>query len=164
MNEDVIRKLMDSLAKFRRLKRGQKQTTGLKPSDMMLLMKMFEMSAAGEELSVSNLSLAMGVSKPFVTNALNGLMKEGLVERETDQTDRRMVMITVTQKGKEQMEKAKQHFMSGIRGLAEQLGEERSLLLAELLGEAYVYLEKFHRFEEQEQDQEQDLSKEGHTC
>ena len=144
MREDVTKKLMDAFALFGRLKRGKKNTSALKPSDMMLLMKMVAMTVSGEDLSVSALSKAMGVSKPFVTNSLNPLVAAGFVERKSDENDRRMVMINVTPTGMEKFEKAKEQYTAGMDGLVERLGEERSLLLAELLGESYKYLADFH--------------------
>ena len=145
MSEDVTKRLMAAFSQFGRLNRGKKHTSVLKPSDMMLLIKMIEMTRSGEDLSVSALSAALGVSKPFVTKSLNPLAKEGFVERKSHENDRRMVMICVTPKGVDKIEKAQRQFTAAIDGLVKQIGEERSLLLAELLGESYIYLENFHQ-------------------
>jgi len=145
LKEEVAKKLMEAIGQFRRMKRGHKHNPGeLKPSDMMMLTKMVEMKAAGEEMSVSNLSAAMCVSKPFVTNALNAFVEAGIVERIADASDRRMVMLSVTPKGEALIEKSWKEFMAAINGLVEHLGEEKSILLTELMGETYNFLIGFH--------------------
>jgi len=148
MSELASKKLMDAMAQFRRLKRGKKNSALLKPSDMMFLMKMIEMESAGDEISGSSLSTALGVSKPFVTKCINDFVRAGIVERMAEGHDRRIVSVSITPKGKEIIELAHKQFMAAIDGLVQKLGEERSLLLAELMEESYSFLETFHEVEQ----------------
>ena len=147
LNEEVSMKLMAAINQFRRLRKGHKHNTELKPSDMMMLMKMTEMCEAGEEVSVSSLSAALGVSRPFVTNALNSIVNDGFVERKVDESDRRLVHLSVSPKGVEIIERSKKEFMSAIDGLVKHLGEEKSVVLADLMGETYTYLAAYHGVE-----------------
>jgi len=147
MENEISKRLMHAMSQFRRLKRGHKHTSQLKPSDMMLLTKMLEMDAAGEELSASTLSAAMEVSRPFVTNSIHAFVEAGIVERTTDQSDRRSAVLSITPKGKELIEDAKKEFMASIDGLVAHLGSEKSQMLADLMCETYQYLAHVHEEE-----------------
>jgi DNA-binding MarR family transcriptional regulator len=50
-------------------------------------------------LSTSGLAAALGISAPAVTQLTDRLMRKNLIERQTVKTDRRAVIVAVTEKG-----------------------------------------------------------------
>lgn len=87
--------------------------------------------AREERLKVTDIAACLGVTLSAITGLINRLYKLGLVTRDPDDADRRIVWIKLTPKGQE---------------LIDQLNEKRALKLAELLRE--MPEEDFRKFEE----------------
>lgn len=90
-------------------------------------------------MKVSEISRLMHVTSPAVTQFLKGLEADGLVERRSDQADRRAVGIVLTEQGMDVAQRAESGFSAVFGGLAEHLGEEQSNQLADLLMKAFQY-------------------------
>src|SRR5690606_20712338 len=89
---------------------------------------------------ISELSKVMRVTSPTVTQLVNGLEDRGLVERSIDPDDRRSIRVTLTQEGEAVIQKAADTFFAEFSSLVSHLGEEKSLLLIELLTESFDFL------------------------
>lgn len=90
-------------------------------------------------LSVSEVSKVLHVTSPGVTQMVNVLEGDGLVERCADPTDRRAIRLRLTPSGLVVAEQAGREYHEMYRGLAEYLGEEQSDQLATLLGRVRQY-------------------------
>ena len=79
-------------------------------------------------LSMTALGARLYISKPYMTSLVDALIKDGLVERKSDLKDRRVINITITQKGIDQLKNAKslyeKSFKEIISGLSMQDLEE----------------------------------------
>jgi len=93
---------------------------------------------------VSELGSLLRVRTPSVTQMINGLEARGLVEREPDPEDRRVVRVRLTDEGLRVTRGAEGSMRKEMEGLIERLGEERTRLLVELLGEVIQYFEEKH--------------------
>ncbi|RFA26625.1 MarR family transcriptional regulator [Alkalilimnicola ehrlichii] len=71
---------------------------GLSEGRFVLL---FLLDAAGEGLAPNRLAEQAGVTRATVTGLLDGLEREGLIERQGDTRDRRALRIQLTHKGKQ---------------------------------------------------------------
>jgi DNA-binding MarR family transcriptional regulator len=91
------------------------------------------------DMKVSEISKRLQVTPPTITQALNSLEANGLIERQIDKTDRRMVSVRLTRKGEMVTQQAEEAFSASINGLIEYLGEEESNQLADLLSKAFRY-------------------------
>ena len=90
-------------------------------------------------LKVSDISKMLHVTAPAVTQMLKNLEASGLVERNPDPTDRRVVYVTLTARGEETIKQAKKGLVVPFQGLVKYLGEQESNQLAELLNKAQAY-------------------------
>jgi DNA-binding MarR family transcriptional regulator len=90
-------------------------------------------------IKVSELSRHLLVTGPAVTHILNTLENAGFVERISDPTDRRFVLVRLTGTGNEVMEQANLFFLDTLRGLVTELGEQDSRELIRLLTKAMQY-------------------------
>src|SRR6476646_863397 len=130
----TARKLLDVLVRFRRHGWQQAPLGGLTRGEVATL---FHIWKAGEEdeagAKVSDISTLMNVAPPSVTQQLNALEKQGYVERKMDKEDRRVVRVSLTSKGQVMLKEASDDFLSSITGLVRYLGEQDSLVLADLL-------------------------------
>lgn len=116
---------------------------GCNPSDSRML---FVVREATKELRreprVSEISKAMHVTSPTVTQLIKGLEAHGMIERHIDPTDRRAVCLALTENGERLVEKAEDIFTASSQGLIEYLGEEQSKQLVELLIKAKSYFDE----------------------
>ena len=66
-------------------------------------------------LSMSALGTRLYISKPYMTSLVDALIKDGLVERQSDLKDRRVINITITAKGMEQLKSAKCLYKNNVK-------------------------------------------------
>ena len=69
--------------------------------------------------------------KPHVTVIVDRLIDEGLVERQSDPNDRRIVNILLTKKGFEDFENIKQEISENLKIKLSKLSEEEQEILSE---------------------------------
>lgn len=98
--------------------------------------------SSSEGVKVSDLSLALRVTSPFITQQVNLLEQKGLITRRRDPGDGRVVRIHLTEKGRLAAEEVEQKIYSIFSGLTVYLGKEESQKLAELLDKALDYIEE----------------------
>jgi DNA-binding MarR family transcriptional regulator len=89
---------------------------------------------------ISDLSEHMRVTPSFVTQLVTEMESEGLVARRMDPSDRRSVLVGLTDRGTRAARNAERRLDSVFRGLAERLGQEKSILLSQALCEMTDYL------------------------
>lgn len=145
-NEAVAKKLLHALVQFQRLRNfpsREKKTEferQCRHSEIMILFAVQEMETDHPQgVSISELSGSLRVKSPTVTPSVFLLEKMDLVARSTDQNDRRVIRIRLTDKGRRMISAHKQRFAQRIQGLVDYLGKEKSDTLANLLDEVYRY-------------------------
>lgn len=95
----------------------------------------------GAGLMVSEISEKLNVTSPTVTQHIKSLEAQGLVERQLDPVDRRVVRIRLTEKGRLYIQRIQAVRFKMFMDLAEYLGEEESIRFAETLRKASDYLQ-----------------------
>lgn len=95
-----------------------------------------------DRMSVLELSAHLGVSSPFVSQLLNDMVTRDLIVRTKDPKDRRVVRVSLTEKGKQQAYDIFRYSRELYKGLAEHLGAEESRLLSHLLQKSINYLDE----------------------
>jgi len=82
-------------------------------------------------LSMSELGCHLAAPKPHVTNMIDKLIADDLVERLDDPTDRRIVKIRITEKGLEEFNAIKLEISQGFRQKLELLDTDKLQKLSE---------------------------------
>lgn len=142
-NAEIARKLYSSFDQFRRIMKGPPSFTNLKPSEMGLLFHIKNSTHAGPDgVKVSDLSSHMHVTSPSITQLVTNLEERGFVVRTMDREDRRSVNVSITEKGREVTEKAEEHLMGTLEDLVEHLGQEKSLMLSDIMKDVFEYFSK----------------------
>jgi MarR family transcriptional regulator, organic hydroperoxide resistance regulator len=92
-----------ALLEFLRATRRMRGRLG--DSDQLTLSQyhLLEPLIGGERLATCELALAAGVSAPTATRMLNGLEREGLIERLPCDADRRVVHVNLTDDGRDRV-------------------------------------------------------------
>lgn len=123
-------------AAMKRLHRAQwqKGIDGHKPSEMTLMICIEKWNHAdGEGLKVSEISRHLGFSPPTITQLINSLEAKQMVERHADPSDRRVVRVKLTKRGKELTRKAERLRDAMLEKLVQYLGVEESKQFTGLL-------------------------------
>ena len=136
----MAQKLWQSFMQFGRAQWHQRPVAGCTPGEVRLLICIRRCAkAAPDATKVSDLSKMLHITAPAVTQMLNSLEANGLVERQNDPGDRRSVLLTLTEKGETVTQQALDIVAASFQGLVEYLGEERSRELVDLLQSASHY-------------------------
>jgi DNA-binding MarR family transcriptional regulator len=72
------------------------------------------MLSSRDALPVSEFSHRLLISRPQMTAILDNLVEQGLISRTVDETDRRIVRISITSKGRRVFSQAVEHIRTGI--------------------------------------------------
>jgi len=142
MNMDpVAQELMLAFRHFGRASWQQHRAMeGGKSSEIMTLFCIRKHTQPGSMgMKVSEISGLLQVTSPTVTQLINSLEEQGLVERTMDPSDRRAVRVRLTAKGEEAAGKRAVTISALFNGLVAHLGEEESRQLAGLLNKSCAY-------------------------
>lgn len=86
------------------VKGGFLPTEEVTPQQMITILTLGELGKA----KITTLSRRMGVSPPTITGIVDRLERNGYVERARDENDRRVVFVSITQKGASVVVKVRQ--------------------------------------------------------
>lgn len=90
----------------------------------------------------SDIADALNVSRPNITNIINGLVEKGLIIQESDATDRRRKLLKITTQGMETLETIEPFRRKANSMLFSKFSKEQ---LAELLEDLQVVLSRLGR-------------------
>lgn len=133
---------------FRRHNFSDHSWSGYRHSDLMLLV-MIKRNCPPDSagMRVSDIVSRLRVKAPTVTQQIKPLEADGLVERASDPTDRRVALIRLTDKGEQLARQFECSVIEWVGGLVRHLGEDDSKQLIELLSRVILYFKS-----KQEQD------------
>lgn len=132
MNADEMRVLYSVMSRIGKLNRRQDMSEKEKSCDLVSFGLLFA-GEQREQIRMTDVSRFMMVSKPAATQAVNRLVEQGYVERVDDPNDRRVVYIQPTEAGKRCFEEELELRMAVMRRAVARIGEERGMLLADIL-------------------------------
>lgn len=136
-------KLFRAMTLFKRLSWHEHSIAGCKPSEIRVLFCIKRnMNQHISEMKVSEISKQLHVTSPTITQLLNSLEANGLIERRVDAIDRRVVGVTPTKKGEMVTQRATEAMSGAMGELIAYLGEEQSDQLADLLFKVFRYFEE----------------------
>ncbi len=136
-------KLFRALSLFKRLSWHEHSIGGCKPSEIRVLFCIQRnMNQQIPEMKVSEISKQLHVTSPTITQLLNSLAANGLIERRVDAIDRRVVGVTLTKKGEMVTQRATEAMTGAMGELITYLGEEQSDQLADLLFKVFRYFDE----------------------
>jgi DNA-binding MarR family transcriptional regulator len=136
----LTQELAQTFAQFRRLGPPKGSRHGIKTGEFFLLATLINSIPSGANgLKASELSGRLQVTPAAVTHLINDLEKAGYVERVSDPSDRRIVLIRPTEAGLKMMEIANVQFLETLKGLVEFLGEDDSREFIRLIALAMTY-------------------------
>lgn len=94
-----------------------------------------------EARNMTSVARSLGVTTGTLTIAVNSLVKKGYVERVRSEEDRRVVLVSLSEKGKKAYLHHQQFHEQMIEAIVEELSEEEQAVLEKAL----VKLDRFFR-------------------
>lgn len=140
-HNDLAQELLQTLAKFKRMGGHQHSSRyGIKPSEFVLLHLLLQHSDGDPKgLKVSEISEMLNITPSAVTHTVNSLEKVGYIERQSDPTDRRIVLVRATTRCEEIMTELYSERIQFLEDLVTFLGEKDSKDFIRLLSTALDY-------------------------
>jgi DNA-binding MarR family transcriptional regulator len=120
---DTARAADAALTIIRLFRSMERLEAGLTPQQY----RMLKLVGAGGERS-AKLAERLAVAKPTLTSTADGLVAAGLLSRETETTDRRVVRLRLTQAGREAVDGADAVYAQWLGELLTAAGEPERLL------------------------------------
>ena len=134
--------LFQLMKQFPRLKLKQNSIGGLTRSEYeLLVMLVINLGDDKQAFTVTEISSLLQITPAGVTHLINPLEEAGYIERLSDRTDRRIVLIGLTGKGKQVAEALISEVQENLIGLVNHLGEEDSKTLIRLMSAAIKFFE-----------------------
>lgn len=127
--EDLIQQIVESLARCQRPAGPTAwKTLGLSHAQMgMLFMLRYHRQPSSKQIAEF-----LGVSKSAVSQLLDPLVDKGLVKRQNDPKDRRIIRLSLTPKGLQTLKKLHRLKFAGVRSALYSLGAKELNQLADL--------------------------------
>ena len=115
----LAEEFLEQMHKFSRLKPQQKLTESMHGEAMAL----HHIAKSSEQIIPSEISSAIGISGARIAATLNSLENKGYITRRIDLSDRRRILVTLTEKGREQDETHRRQLSEIFEKILEKLGE-----------------------------------------
>ena len=138
MHDDLLEPMVTSLVEFRRVMFGtimKKLDTDLPPAQGELLM-----NVSDGPVKVKDIAANLHISSGAVTQLIDQLEDQALVERFESEEDRRVVWVCISEAGRRRLAKMKklyaEHFSELLRSLDNEELENLLSSLQKILGEA----------------------------
>lgn len=96
-------------------------------------MHVIEAIGTGEPKNMTSVARALSVTTGTLTISVNGLVKKGFVERSRSEEDRRVVLVSLTAKGKRAYDHHRQFHDEMIQAIVEELSEDEKQVLVKAL-------------------------------
>jgi DNA-binding MarR family transcriptional regulator len=136
--DETARKLHSAALHLMRYVRAQDTTLGVPPAQLSAL----SVVVFGGKKSLNELAKTEQVRPPTMSRIVDGLVRDGLVKRDVDKTDRRSIEIKATEKGTRIMHEGRNRreklLLELLRPLSKEdieLLDRASEILAKSLGE-----------------------------
>ena len=147
MDEFSEKLAQDLLRIFSQFKRSSGQhpfsRLGIKPSEFVLLHLLIEQGDDNSVgMRVTEISEKLEITPSGVTHTINSLEKGGYIERLTDPTDRRIVLVRATDKSREVFKQLYAERLKFIEGLVSYLGEQDSKEFIRLFSKSLDYFKE----------------------
>ena len=89
----------------------------------------------GERMYVSDICADVNISKPGVSQVLNTLESKGYITRSIDQTDRRKIVVALTDAGKSTVKNSMKNVDMIVSDITKRFGEAKTAQLTALFSE-----------------------------
>lgn len=136
--EQIIESIFDFSRMFREIMMNSCKTHSL----TMLQLHVLLIMKNGKDLKVKDVADHLMIAMPTATNLLDKLVEQELVTRKVDENDRRNVLLSLTDKGRELLIKGKKMRNDVMNKVLSHLNDEEKISLLNILNKLQSNYEK----------------------
>lgn len=138
--QELVAKLLEADHRHRHIKPIPRPLMGLRPNEIGLLLFLdHHLESNPQGLTISYISSKLSVTPSSITQLINRLEGLNYINKQTDETDRRHVRITLTGDAYRTIETLQNMMFEQTTGLVEYLGENDTKELIRLLNKIADY-------------------------
>lgn len=108
-------------------------------------MHVIEAIGIGKPKNMTSVAKSLSVTTGTLTISVNSLVKKGFVERVRSEEDRRVVLISLTEKGKQIFMKHQKFHEELVESIVNQLDEQEKILLQKVLSNLNHYFKEMQK-------------------
>lgn len=108
-------------------------------------MHVMEAIGNGQPKNMTSVAKALSVTTGTLTISVNSLVKKGFVERVRSEEDRRVVLISLTEKGRRLYEKHQKFHQEMVESIVNRLNDEEKILLEKVLSNLNQYFKEMQK-------------------
>lgn len=108
-------------------------------------MHVIEAIGMGKPKNMTSVAKSLSVTTGTLTISVNSLVKKGFVERVRSEEDRRVVLISLTEKGKQIFMKHQKFHEELVESIVNQLDEQEKILLQKVLSNLNHYFKEMQK-------------------
>lgn len=121
--EQQVEEISELIKKFKPKFDGD-QTCGLTMGELGALLTVYSLSKENPCLTMSDAGEVIGLCRPAMSQVAAKLESKGMLKREMDKSDRRKVLVTVTKKAAEMIQKEENRRRENLTNVVKELGEK----------------------------------------
>ena len=134
MDKLLKEEIVHALFRFRKVGMILPQRSDLNMTELLVMRRIEEMSTlVDNSINLSEIHCNLHITKSAISQMLGSLEKKGYIERSIDTTDRRKVLVNLTQTGIEIMQETKESVNNHLGEIVSRLGNENTEQLISLL-------------------------------
>ena len=104
-NEERVEAIGELIKRFKP-RFDVEQVSGLTVNELSVLLTIYGLSKKNPSLTMSDVGEVIGLCRPAMRQVAAKLESKGMIKRETDKSDRRKVLVSVTKKAADILQKA----------------------------------------------------------
>lgn len=135
-NESHI-KLINIMCKFKNLFKSDKLISGISNNEFIIMLKIDDTVKENNVATVSNIAREMRTTNAAVSKTIGQLEDEGYVVKLTNKDDKRQSYISITDKGRKQLDLVGKELDSFSDAVFNKYGKEKTNQLIDLLDDMY---------------------------
>ena len=108
-------------------------------------MHVIEAIGIDEAKNMSTVAKALAITTGTLTISVNGLVKKGFVDRVRSETDRRVVLVSLTEKGKKAFSQHQKFHEDMINAAVAQLNDEEKTILQKALTDLNLFFRSWQK-------------------
>lgn len=133
MDRDLRDRLVQTMLRFKKLGMIFPQGLDIRMGELMVMKSIEDATPGdGKNIFVSDIQGQHFMTKPAISQILNGLEDKAYLRRKIDKTDRRKIAVTLTPKGLDILAQSKAHADNMLEAVISRFGEDNTQQLIEL--------------------------------
>ena len=138
---EVLVKVMKNISSIEEQAISTGEYKNVTPNDIHVIEAIGLVSAK----NMTSVAKALSVTTGTLTIAVNSLVKKGFVERVRSEEDRRVVLVSLSPKGRNAFEHHKKFHEELVKGIVSQLSQDEKLVLEKALSSVNKYLKEIQK-------------------